>query len=83
MPDLPEWAGDTSALGNQRPQIQSVTIDPENPTVEDTVQVLVEVTDPDGDDISLNYTWLVNGEPVGDSDGRPWWAPNFSKRETL
>lgn len=83
LPDLPEWAGDTSALGNQRPQIQSVTIDPENPTVQDTVQVLVEVTDPDGDDISLNYTWLVNGEPVGDSDETLVGAKFFQKGDTL
>lgn len=57
----------TAYVGNQRPQIMQVVIEPlGSVTVEHDVTASPKSSDPDGDEIEHVFRWLVNGEEVGD-----------------
>ena len=46
---------------NSAPMVDNIGINPANPTSQDSVQCTATVTDLDGDDVTLEYTWLING----------------------
>ena len=50
------------AIGNTMPVIGSVSIDPANPFSQDTLTCTAnDVTDIDGDDVTVSYTWTIDG----------------------
>jgi hypothetical protein len=46
---------------NSLPEINNVGINPVHPTSQDNLQCTATASDHDGDDISLTYSWLVDG----------------------
>ncbi len=46
---------------NKLPEINSLTFNPARPTVDDTISVVLDVEDADGDTINLSYQWFIGG----------------------
>jgi len=46
------------------PIVESVVLSPAEPSAGDTLRADVKVTDPDGDHVSVAYSWWVNGRKV-------------------
>ncbi len=60
-------------IKNSPPELKKVKILPDDIHPGDTLSVDVEGYDPDGDEISYEYEWKINGEPAGNKstiDGR-------------
>ncbi|MFT7521419.1 MAG: hypothetical protein ACI9MC_003570 [Kiritimatiellia bacterium] len=53
---------------NALPYVQSVVMNTDEAKAPDTLRVTAEVVDPDGDPLTLEYEWYVNGEEGGSSD---------------
>jgi hypothetical protein len=51
---------------NRGPLVETIRIKPASPSRLDTITATVRATDPDGDRVSLEYEWWVNGKKV------PW-----------
>lgn len=51
-------------IGNLPPAIKSLVLKPLKPTVNDTIEAIVEGEDPDGDVVSFKYHWTVNRIPI-------------------
>jgi hypothetical protein len=49
---------------NRPPRIGRITLTPGSPTVTDGVTAGVEVSDPDGQPIDLDFTWTISGREV-------------------
>lgn len=58
---------------NYPPKIISVEIVPKKPHLGEPLEARAEASDPDGESVSLTYTWVVNGEVVT-SGGEPQFA---------
>ncbi len=58
----PEVTEDTSTNG--APVVKGITLSPLHPTVRDTIRAEVKTFDPDGDDVTVRFRWLVNGRKV-------------------
>jgi hypothetical protein len=56
----------TTAVGDQPPTLFAARITPDPATAADTLSVIADVTDPDGDEIDLQVTWLINGVAITD-----------------
>lgn len=55
-----------SAAENEPPAVVEVMLDPSEPQAGATVTARVRASDPDGDAVELEYTWLVDGRRVGE-----------------
>jgi hypothetical protein len=54
-------------VDNTAPTVGSVSLLPNSPTVTDAIQATVhDLVDPDGQTVSVTFTWFVNGVSVGD-----------------
>ena len=63
-----ETTTETTTTPNRPPSIASVSLTP-NPFHEGTtVRCEADVNDPDGDEVSLTYSWQVNGETVSEEE---------------
>lgn len=63
---------DEVELQNTAPTATSVTIGPEEPLKDDAVTATVEgAVDPDGDEITYEYNWVVNGSVVAETPTLP------------
>jgi len=64
-------------VSNTVPEITSVSLSPTSPTTNETVSALVSTTDADGDAVSVQYDWYVDGtllSATGSSlDGSSWF----------
>lgn len=56
-------------VGNGPPVVSAVELLPENPVAADTVECIPTASDPDNDQLTYSYRWLVNGSPVGETSG--------------
>ncbi len=63
-------------LSNQRPHIESLTADPAKPVTTDVVNITVKASDPEGDE--LTYQWTVDGErqQIVNSPTTQWTNPS-------
>jgi len=59
-----------AAVGNQPPVIEEIAFEPRSPRPGERVTARVVARDPEGDPITLEYTWSAGGSPVEGS--RPW-----------
>jgi len=57
-----EVAGDDDS--NRPPTVGKVTLSPADPRTNDSISVVADGSDPDGDNISFVYQWIVNGQEV-------------------
>jgi hypothetical protein len=55
---------------NSPPRIDSVVFSPSTPGVGESVQAIVEATDPDGDRFRLGYVWSIDGETIDARDAK-------------
>ena len=53
---------------NHPPQLIDLSFSPALPMTGDRIKAVVNVFDPDGDNITLRYSWSINGEPVQESE---------------
>lgn len=51
-----------TGISNKRPEIGNISINPETTTTTGTLTCSAEVTDPDGDEMTISYSWK---DPVG------------------
>ncbi|MBM4369926.1 MAG: hypothetical protein FJ102_27200, partial [Deltaproteobacteria bacterium] len=56
---------DTIVIDNAPPAVTSVTLSPADPTTDETLSTTVSSSDPDGDRVTLSYTWYVDGTLIG------------------
>ena len=56
---------DNITIQNRSPVNGNITISNSQPLATDTVTCSVSPTDPDGDTLSINYEWLMNGSVIG------------------
>lgn len=57
-------------ITNQAPTIGAVVISPEAPGNDATLSCIPQnISDPDGDEVTLTYVWLINGSPVDGQEG--------------
>ncbi len=66
-------------IANSAPTLRRVVITPSRPSALDLLEVDPQVTDEDGDPVSLSYRWLRNGQPVPDGTS-PRLAPGVGHR---
>src|SRR5581483_4517732 len=59
----------TIAVPDQPPSVTSLKLSPAQPLTNGTVTASVATSDPDNDDVSVAFQWLVNGKPVPDVTG--------------
>lgn len=65
--EAPQDTGDDSgSTPNEAPSIGRVLLEPDRPAEGDTVSAsLRDLVDPDGDEVTVEYLWTVNGVQVG------------------
>ena len=74
----------SDAASNASPRIDSISFEPDEPVLGDTVRAVVDISDSDGDTVWRDYSWTIDGEPVGRNaaeirlDG-----PAFARGKTL
>ena len=78
---VPVSAGVT--VVNAKPMVLSVHIDPDSPLTNDVASAVVEVHDPDGDEVSLTYSWTVDGDSALCSGQDCYGIVAFSKGQKL
>ncbi|MGC6512869.1 MAG: fibrinogen-like YCDxxxxGGGW domain-containing protein [Myxococcota bacterium] len=52
-------------IGNAAPSVSSVFIDPALPTAADDLEATYVASDPDGDPVSVSFSWTIDGVGVG------------------
>jgi hypothetical protein len=69
-PGVPERAAREQAAvpSNRPPVIERLRLEPADPGLGERLAAKVAVADPDGDDVSLAYTWTLDGERYGNSE---------------
>ncbi|MDP6935535.1 MAG: PKD domain-containing protein, partial [Myxococcota bacterium] len=67
---------------NQAPVVQSVVLEPDPVRTNDVLIATVDVTDADGDEVTLAYQWSVNGGVI-DSLGSALDGSNFEKGDQV
>ena len=54
----------TFTVGNQAPVLLAASITPREPTSSDLLDVEIDAYDPDGDALTVDVSWRVDGEPL-------------------
>lgn len=54
---------------NAPPEIVRYVITPPNPSADDSIRIELKFEDPDGDPVSAEFVWYVDGEVVDDVEG--------------
>lgn len=60
----PVWRAPPVRIGNAPPRVDRLEITPSPATRREVVKAVTEVSDPDGDEVTLSYQWLRNGTPI-------------------
>jgi len=64
---------------NTAPHIDWIQIDPKEPTAGETIAVIVEASDAEGDSVYFRYAWTIDGKEAGNS---PTLAPRGLSKGT-
>lgn len=70
-------------IENQAPVVTSVEIGPDGASRDHTIEATVVAADPDGDDITLVYTWYVDGAMVQEGDTSTLESTIFARDERV
>ena len=74
----------TAAAPNSPPSIATVTLSPLSPNTLGVLTCLPEGTsDPEGDDVQLEYTWSVNGSVIEGQQENTLSGDHFVKEDTI
>ncbi len=71
------------SIENVLPVVESVALSPAAPTETDTIAATVAAMDADGDTVSLNYDWWVDGAEVQSGADSTLTGALFDKHETV
>jgi len=58
----PPGADQGGVVPDRAPRLADVTLEPTLPKTTDPVRALVDASDPDGDQVDLDYLWILNGQ---------------------
>ncbi|MFQ5803139.1 MAG: putative Ig domain-containing protein [Candidatus Methylomirabilales bacterium] len=78
----PLWKAPSVEIGNAPPSVRRLEIQPTPPTRREAVRAVVEVADPDEDQVTITYQWLRNGTPISGAT-EATLAPSHYKRGDL
>ncbi len=70
-------------IENQAAVVTSVEIGPDGASRDDTIEATVVAADPDGDDITLTYTWYVDGAMVQEGEDNTLASTLFARDERV
>lgn len=70
-------------IGNRAPVVEQVRLTPEAPVTTTSLQAIAEGSDPDGDSVTLRYTWSVDGAVLSGQTGATLSATRFSRDEVV
>lgn len=70
-------------IRNQAPRMTKLELLPEKPTGEDSLMVVAEALDPEGDDISFAYRWYRNDQPIGGEEGPGLQAAHVRRSDEI
>ena len=70
-------------VDNQAPIVTSVVLGPDNASRDDTLEAEVVAADPDGDEITLSYTWQVDGAMVQEGEDATLASSLFRRDERV
>ena len=73
----------TINIDNTLPVMDSVTLEPEDPSTDDVLTVSATASDSDGDDISFEIDWVVNGVSISASGSTLDGALYFEKDDEI
>lgn len=59
-----------TAAHNERPVVERVVLRPSSPRPGDVLSAEAHASDPDGDKLTLDYVWRMNGRTVGDGSAQ-------------
>jgi hypothetical protein len=76
-------ASDALTIENAPPSVDSVSLTPSDPTTDEVVAATVTTSDPDGDTVTLIYTWTVDGSTVGETGSSLDGASAFSRDQVI
>lgn len=65
------------------PVVTSIILTPLYPTIASTIHAAVRASDADGDTVSLEYQWYVNGNPVEDQTGDSFSCGSYKHGDTV
>jgi hypothetical protein len=68
---------------NQPPQIKGLTLTPNNPNTDTTLQVKVDAMDPEGLVVDVDYAWSVNGRLLIIENGKRLESRNYEKGDVI
>ena len=68
---------------NTAPVVSSVTLSPTSPRTKDAVKATVKAVDADGDKLSYEYSWFVNGKKVSATGATLDGAVHFDKGDSI
>lgn len=58
------WTADPVEIGNSPPHVSGLGIQPSPATRREPLKVVVNLDDPDGDEVTVSYQWIKNGMPI-------------------
>ncbi len=70
-------------VGNTPPVLTGLSISPDPVYTNDVLTASVGASDADGDSVSVSYTWVVNGTPVGASGDTLSGVSYFDRDDTV
>ena len=70
----------SAVIENMEPELHSVELLPQPLYTDSVVEVDVDATDNDGDDLTYRYRWSVNGVEVPDAEDEPSLDPKYFER---
>ncbi|MDX1555061.1 MAG: putative Ig domain-containing protein [Xanthomonadales bacterium] len=59
-----EWKADPVEIQNSPPRVHRLGIEPSPATRREPLRAVADVSDPDGDTVTVSYQWLRNGIPI-------------------
>ena len=81
--DLGSPVSDTITISNGLPTVDSVSLTESVLYTDSSITVVASGSDPDGDPVTLNYQWLVNGQAVSETSDTLSGLLFFSKHDTV
>jgi len=80
---IPPGAAPNGDVGNQAPHINSVLIEPAQPSTSDAVHATVLAEDRDNDHLDIDYLWVINGDEKADLTTDQLGADYYKKGDKL
>ncbi len=74
---------DSVLIENTAPEIDSISLTPDEVYTNDTITAVVTTTDAEDDDVSVSYSWYVNGDLVAETGSTLSGVTYFDKHDEV